>query len=196
MAGSAIDALRVPWEPDATRRRRARRATCRWRRFGLEGTSELLLSGASRWYTASEVELGSSECSVAVKRNPTANKAALCERRRGCPAFNRSRKTPESSTCPGRIGMEKEPQQKFRCGRVNRAQACVVPCMGGPQQFQGRGGSTEGVRATQESSGQQWARTDRCYSQWIRNGGAQHKTAKSGCKNLRLVISKGLGRAN
>jgi hypothetical protein len=196
MAGSAIDALREPWEPDATRRRRARRATCRWRRIGLEGArSKLLLSGASRWYTASEMELGSSECSVAVKRNPTADKAALCVRRRGCPAFNRSRKAPGSSTCPGGIGMEKGPQQSVRCGRVDWVQACRA-LHGRTRRSKGVEGAQRALRRHKKATGSRRPGQARYYLQWTRNGGAQHKTAKSGCKSLRLVISKGPGRAN
>jgi hypothetical protein len=76
-----------------------------------------------------------------------------------------------------------------------------VPCMGGPEKFQGRGGSTAGVRATQESNGQQWARTGAVLlavdSKWREHSTRpQRVVAKSGCKSLWLAISKGPGRAN
>jgi hypothetical protein len=197
MAGSAIDALEGALEAGCNAQTSSE-ACClpleedlAW----IRARMKQLLSGGSTWYTASDVQLGFAECSMAVKRKTTADVKVRS------PCCARGEEVAQGSTnfgtLPQRVHVQKrtetgrEQQQSFRCRRLNECsralhgRANAVPrAWRGARRASGRHKKAAGSRGPGRLV---------LPSGWIRDGesGGEEWLQKS-----RPVISKGLGWAN
>jgi hypothetical protein len=163
---------------------------------------ELLLSGASRWYTASEVRLGCSEC-------PKGREKKWHGRRRGAVRVEKRLSSVQQISADirieytswGRLRWKRDSSKASVAGGGTSA-GVVVPCMGRPaipRAWRGHGGRWGDTRKQRAAVGLDGL-VLRCVESKSRSTAehstAQHSTAESGCKSSRAAISKGLGRAN